>query len=75
MRKLRVDMRTEIKKLHQRLKATIVYVTHDQIEAMTLATRIAVMRGGELQQLGTPQEIYNTPGQHRSSPASWARRA
>jgi multiple sugar transport system ATP-binding protein len=58
---LRVDMRTEIKKLHQRLKATIVYVTHDQIEAMTLATRIAVMNGGVLQQLGTPHEIYNRP--------------
>lgn len=59
--KLRVDMRTEIKKLHQRLGATIVYVTHDQIEAMTLATRIAVMKNGELQQLGTPAEVYNTP--------------
>ena len=58
---LRVDMRTEIKKLHQRLGATIVYVTHDQIEAMTLATRIAVMRNGELQQLGTPAEIYSKP--------------
>ena len=58
---LRVDMRTEIKKLHQRLKATIVYVTHDQIEAMTLATRIAVMKGGVLQQLGTPHEVYNQP--------------
>ncbi|WP_106476477.1 ABC transporter ATP-binding protein [Phytohalomonas tamaricis] len=59
--KLRVDMRTEIKQLHQRLKATIVYVTHDQIEAMTLATRIAVMRGGELQQLGTPHDVYDDP--------------
>jgi multiple sugar transport system ATP-binding protein len=58
---LRLDMRTEIKKLHQRLKATIVYVTHDQIEAMTLATRIAVMKGGVLQQLGTPHEVYNRP--------------
>jgi multiple sugar transport system ATP-binding protein len=58
---LRLDMRTEIKKLHQRLGATIVYVTHDQIEAMTLATRIAVMRGGELQQLGTPAEVYSQP--------------
>ena len=58
---LRVDMRTEIKKLHQRLKATIVYVTHDQIEAMTLATRIAVMKGGVMQQLGTPHEVYNRP--------------
>ncbi|WP_110685633.1 ABC transporter ATP-binding protein [Salinicola aestuarinus] len=59
--KLRVDMRTEIKQLHQRLGTTIVYVTHDQIEAMTLATRIAVMRGGELQQLGTPQAVYDDP--------------
>jgi len=59
--KLRVDMRTEIKQLHQRLGTTIVYVTHDQIEAMTLASRIAVMRGGELQQLGTPQEVYDDP--------------
>jgi multiple sugar transport system ATP-binding protein len=58
---LRLDMRTEIKKLHQRLDATIVYVTHDQIEAMTLATRIAVMRNGELQQLGTPAEVYSEP--------------
>ena len=58
---LRLDMRTEIKKLHQRLAATIVYVTHDQIEAMTLATRIAVMRYGELQQLGTPAEVYSEP--------------
>lgn len=59
--KLRVDMRTEIKKLHEKLKTTIVYVTHDQIEAMTLSTRIAVMFGGYVQQLGTPKEIYDTP--------------
>ena len=59
--KLRVDMRTEIKKLHHQLGTTIVYVTHDQIEAMTLSTRIAVMNGGYVQQLGTPQEIYDTP--------------
>ncbi|TBR41612.1 sn-glycerol-3-phosphate ABC transporter ATP-binding protein UgpC [Marinomonas agarivorans] len=59
--KLRVEMRTEIKKLHQKLKTTIVYVTHDQIEAMTLADRIAVMKDGEVQQLGTPQEIYDNP--------------
>jgi multiple sugar transport system ATP-binding protein len=58
---LRLDMRTEIKKLHQRLGATIVYVTHDQIEAMTLATRIAVMKSGVLQQLGTPFDVYNRP--------------
>jgi len=59
--KLRVDMRTEIKRLHQRLGTTIVYVTHDQIEAMTLATKIAVLKDGELQQFGTPAEIYNNP--------------
>ncbi len=59
--KLRVDMRTEIKKLHQSLKTTIVYVTHDQIEAMTLSTRIAVMNKGYVQQLGTPKDIYDTP--------------
>lgn len=59
--KLRVDMRTEIKRLHQRMGATIVYVTHDQIEAMTLATKIAVLKDGILQQFGTPAEIYNNP--------------
>lgn len=59
--KLRVDMRTEIKRLHQRVGTTIVYVTHDQIEAMTLATRIAVLRDGVLQQFGTPAEIYGNP--------------
>jgi ABC-type histidine transport system ATPase subunit len=69
--KLRVDMRTEIKKLHQKLKTTIVYVTHDQIEAMTLSTRIAVMNKGHVQQLGTPKEIYDTP-RTCSWPPSWA---
>ncbi|AJQ93120.1 ABC transporter ATP-binding protein [Gynuella sunshinyii] len=59
--KLRVEMRTEIKKLHQRLNTTIVYVTHDQIEAMTLADRIAVMKDGYLQQFGSPQEVYDNP--------------
>ncbi|MBI2717638.1 MAG: ABC transporter ATP-binding protein [Rhizobiales bacterium] len=59
--KLRVDMRTEIKRLHQSMKRTIVYVTHDQIEAMTLATKIAVLKDGVLQQAGTPAEIYNSP--------------
>ena len=59
--KLRVDMRTEIKKLHQRLGRTIVYVTHDQIEALTLSTRIAVMFDGYVQQLGTPKQIYDEP--------------
>lgn len=59
--KLRVDMRTEIKRLHASMKRTIVYVTHDQIEAMTLATKIAVLKDGVLQQSGTPAEIYNCP--------------
>ncbi len=59
--KLRVDMRTEIKRLHQSMGTTVVYVTHDQIEAMTLASSIAVMRDGEVQQFGTPSEIYNDP--------------
>ncbi len=59
--KLRVEMRSEIKKLHQTLGASMVYVTHDQIEAMTLATKIVVMKGGVIQQIGTPAEIYNTP--------------
>ncbi|MDJ0820839.1 MAG: sn-glycerol-3-phosphate ABC transporter ATP-binding protein UgpC [Paracoccaceae bacterium] len=59
--KLRVDMRTEIKRLHQRLGTTILYVTHDQVEAMTMATRIAVMEGGIVQQFGTPAEIYDHP--------------
>ncbi|MDN3698712.1 sn-glycerol-3-phosphate ABC transporter ATP-binding protein UgpC [Vibrio cortegadensis] len=59
--KLRVEMRHQIKRLHQQLNTTIVYVTHDQIEAMTLADRIAVMKDGELQQLGTPKEIYTRP--------------
>jgi multiple sugar transport system ATP-binding protein len=59
--KLRMEMRTELKRLHQLLKTTIVYVTHDQIEAMTLATRVAVMRDGRIEQLGTPDEIYNRP--------------
>ncbi|MES2105414.1 MAG: sn-glycerol-3-phosphate ABC transporter ATP-binding protein UgpC [Pseudomonadota bacterium] len=59
--KLRVEMRAEIKLLHQRLKSTIVYVTHDQIEAMTMGDLIAVMKDGVVQQLGTPQEIYDNP--------------
>jgi multiple sugar transport system ATP-binding protein len=59
--KLRTEMRLEIKKLHDQLKSTIVYVTHDQIEAMTMATKIAVMNGGVIQQFGTPDEIYERP--------------
>src|SRR5947209_3969744 len=59
--KLRVAMRTEIKALHQRLKTTTVYVTHDQIEAMTMADRIAVMNEGRIEQLGEPLELYDRP--------------
>jgi multiple sugar transport system ATP-binding protein len=59
--KLRVQTRAEIARLHQRLKTTVVYVTHDQVEAMTMGTRIAVMNDGLLQQVGTPQSLYDTP--------------
>ncbi|HET7411777.1 MAG TPA: sn-glycerol-3-phosphate ABC transporter ATP-binding protein UgpC [Pararhizobium sp.] len=59
--KLRVQMRTEIKQLHQRLKTTTVFVTHDQIEAMTMADKIVVMQAGVIEQLGTPLELYDTP--------------
>jgi multiple sugar transport system ATP-binding protein len=59
--KLRVEMRTEIKRLHQRINTTIVYVTHDQIEAMTLADRIAIMKDGILQQFDTPDQVYTNP--------------
>lgn len=59
--KLRVEMRTEIKRLHERLGTSIVYVTHDQIEAMTLATKVAVMKGGSIQQLADPRTIYERP--------------
>jgi len=58
---LRVDMRTEIKQLHRRIGSTIVYVTHDQIEAMTMASRIAVMNRGELQQFAAPETVYARP--------------
>jgi len=59
--KLRSELRVEIKRLHQRLKNTMIYVTHDQIEAMTLADRIAIMRDGVIQQLAEPHTIYNKP--------------
>src|SRR5215213_7299972 len=59
--KLRVQTRAEIARLHQRLGTTTVYVTHDQVEAMTMGTRIAVMDKGELQQVGTPQDLYDSP--------------
>ncbi|WP_294490349.1 ABC transporter ATP-binding protein, partial [uncultured Ruminococcus sp.] len=59
--KLRVQMRTEISALHQRLGATIIYVTHDQTEAMTLGTRIVVMKDGVIQQVASPRDLYNKP--------------
>jgi len=59
--KLRVQMRAELSKLHQQLKTTIIYVTHDQVEAMTMGSRIAVMNRGKLQQIGTPGQIYTEP--------------
>jgi len=59
--KLRVAMRAEIKALHQRLKTTTVYVTHDQVEAMTMADRIVVMHDGRIEQIGTPLELYDHP--------------
>ena len=58
---LRTQMRLEIKKLHQRVGNTIVFVTHDQVEAMTLADRIVIMKGGRIQQVGTPSEVYHRP--------------
>ena len=59
--KLRVQMRTEIKKIHQKVTTTTVYVTHDQIEAMTLADRVVIMNGGRIDQIGTPHEVYHKP--------------
>ena len=59
--KLRVQMRTEVARIQQRLGTTTVYVTHDQVEAMTLGDRVAVMRSGVLQQVGPPSELYNRP--------------
>ena len=59
--KLRVQMRTEIKKVHQQVRTTTVYVTHDQVEAMTLADRVVVMNGGNIEQVGTPQQLYHNP--------------
>jgi multiple sugar transport system ATP-binding protein len=59
--KLRTELRRELKMLHQRLGSTMIYVTHDQVEAMTLASRIVVMKAGEIQQIGTPAEVYERP--------------
>ncbi len=58
---LRVNTRLEIARLHRELKATMIYVTHDQVEAMTLADRIVVMNAGRIEQIGTPMELYNSP--------------
>ena len=59
--KLRVQMRIEIKKVHQKVRTTTVYVTHDQVEAMTLADRVVVMNDGRIEQIGTPNELYHKP--------------
>ena len=59
--KLRGQVRTEIKRLHQAIGTTIIYVTHDQVEAMTLADRIVILKGGEVEQVGTPDEVYGRP--------------
>ena len=59
--KLRGQVRTEIKRLHQQIGTTIIYVTHDQVEAMTLADRIVILKGGDIEQVGTPDEVYNKP--------------
>lgn len=59
--KLRGEVRTEIKKLHQQIGTTIIYVTHDQVEAMTLADRIVILRAGDIEQVGTPDQVYNQP--------------
>jgi multiple sugar transport system ATP-binding protein len=59
--KLRTQMRTEIKKLHAKVRSTVVYVTHDQVEAMTLADRIVIMRDGYIEQAGTPEEVFHRP--------------
>ena len=73
--KLRVQMRTEIAKLHQRLGTTIIYVTHDQTEAMTLGSRIVVMKDGIVQQIDSPQNLYDKAARHfwmsRDSPSSF----
>ena len=71
---LRDEMRGEIKRLHQEIATTMIYVTHDQIEAMTLADRIVLMRDGVIEQQGAPLELFERPGDDASSPASSARR-
>ena len=72
--KLRVETRANIAELQARLGTTTVYVTHDQVEAMTMGDRVAVLKDGILQQCDTPRTLYDKPEQRRSSPASWAPR-
>ena len=68
--KLRVQMRAEIASLQRELNVTTIYVTHDQVEAMTMGDRVAVMKGGVLQQVDTPQNLYNRPTMSLSPPLS-----
>jgi ABC-type sugar transport system ATPase subunit len=70
---LRSDVRLEIAKLHRQVGGTMIYVTHDQVEAMTLADRIVVMNGGRIEQVGSPRELYETPRIHSSQPSSGPR--
>ena len=72
--KLRVEMRAYIARLHQELGTTTLYVTHDQTEAMTMGDRVAVMRDGRLEQVDTPQRLYEQPGERVRGRASSARR-
>ena len=72
--KLRVETRANIAGLQARLGTTTIYVTHDQVEAMTMGHRVAVLKDGQLQQVDTPRNLYDRPDQRRSSPASSARR-
>ena len=70
--KLRIEMRSEIRRLHQELGLTTVYVTHDQEEALSLSDRLVVLRDGQVEQIGSPEEVYTQPGVAPTSPASWA---
>ena len=72
--KLREQMQVELKSIQQEVGITFVYVTHDQEEALTMSNRIAVFNEGRIEQVGTPAEIYEQPGERRSSPASSASR-
>jgi multiple sugar transport system ATP-binding protein len=73
-RALRVGMRLEISELHQSLKTTMIYVTHDQVEAMTMADKIVVLNAGNIEQVGAPLELYNNPATCSSRGSSAARR-